>query len=312
MKSNKSALAKICGYLFDKNERFRMNAVRGKYPQIPDEDYLRRLYAIYMGKPLNLENPVTFNEKLQWLKLHDRKPIYTTMVDKAAAKEYVAEKIGAEHIIPTLGVWDRFDDIDFDSLPDRFVLKTTHDSGGVVICRDQKTFNKKAARKKLEKSLKRDYYAAYREQPYQNVPRRILAEQYMGSDSGELVDYKFFCFGGHADCVMICLDRHLQTPKFYFFDQNWDLKRLNIRGKNAPEGFTVPKPENMDEMFRIAERLSRDMPFLRVDLYNVGGRIYFGELTFFPDSGFDANLLPETDRYFGALLKLPLAEGTEK
>ncbi len=300
---------KLWGYLFNKNKRFKINALRGMYSDLPDEEYLRKLFYASMGKPLDLENPQTFNEKLQWLKLYDRKPIYTTMVDKYAAKEYVANLIGKEHIIPTLGVWDRFDDIDFDALPDRFVLKTTHDSGGVVICRDKKTFDKKAARAKLEKSLKRNYYLTFREWPYQDVPHRIIAEQYIATSDGELTDYKFFCFNGAVDSVMICLDRHLHDTKFYFFDEKWELKRLNIRGKNAPEGFTLPKPENMDKMFEIAGTLSQGIPFLRVDLYNCGGRIYFGELTFFPDSGLDANLLPETDRYFGNLLELPDNQG---
>lgn len=272
-----------------------------------DKLSLRLLFKIRMGRKLNLENPQTFNEKLQWLKLYDRKPIYTTMVDKYAVKEYVAERIGEEYIIPTLGVWDNFEAIDFDELPKQFVLKCTHDSGGLVICRDKDKLDKEAAKAKISASLKQNFYYHTREWPYKNVPPRIIAEQYMtdSPDSNDFSDYKFFCFDGKVDCVMVCLERSSGDTKFYFFDRDWNLKRLNIRGKNAPEGFTIPKPECMDEMFEIAAKLSQGVSYLRVDLYQSNGRVYFGELTFFPQSGFDANLLPETDEYFGRLLQLP-------
>lgn len=274
------------------------------------EQFLKKKFQVRMGYPLNLENPKTFNEKLQWLKLHDHNPDYTTMVDKFAVKKYVADRIGEQYIIPTLGVWDRFEDIDFDKLPNQFVLKCTHDSGGLAICKDKSKFDFQAAKRKIKKSYRRNFYYGGFEWPYKNIPRKIICEQYMedSSQKDSLTDYKFFCFNGVADCVMVCLDRFSGDTKFYFFDKNWELKRLNIRGKNAPEGFTIPKPICMDEMFRIAEQLSAGLPFSRIDLYECNGKVYFGEITFFPDSGFDANLLPETDQYFGEMIDLSLVK----
>ncbi len=271
---------------------------------IPDRVYIQWRYFRAFGQLANLKNPKTFNEKLQWLKLYDRKPKYTAMVDKYEAKKYVAKCIGEEYIIPTLGVWDNFEEIDFASLPDKFVLKCTHDSGCIVICKSKTDLDYDAVREKLNKGLSSDYYWRGREWSYKNIKPRIIAEQYMEDSSGGFIDYKFFCFNGVVDCVMVCLERHLGDTKFYFFDKEWNLKRLNIRGKNAPKDFTIPKPNCMDEMFDIAADLSNGIPFVRIDLYESFGQIYFGECTFFPDSGFDANLLLETDIYFGSLLDL--------
>lgn len=273
----------------------------------PDKQYLKMMFRLKMGYPLNLKKPQTFNEKLQWLKLYNRRPEYTQMVDKYAVKEYVAKIIGEEYIIPTIGVWNKFDEINFDVLPEKFVLKTTNGGGnsGVVVCKDKSTFDRKQARKKLNKSLKNSIYRNLKEWPYKNVKPRIIAEQYLEDNSGDLVDYKFTCMDGVAHNVMICLDRKSGSTKFYFFDKSWNLLRLNVRGKNAPNDFTLPKPDGIDKMFDLAARLSEGLPYARIDLYNVDGRIYFGEITFFPQSGFDANLLPETDKYFGQLIKLP-------
>ncbi len=273
---------------------------------LPDKTALKILYKNTYPEKLDLDNPQTFGQKLQWLKLYNRKPEYTRMVDKYEAKKYVADIIGEEYIIPTYGVWDSFDEIDFSKLPDRFVLKCTHGSGDVVICKDKARFDYAAAKKKLTRSLHVNYYKIGREWPYKNVKPRIIAEKYMvdGQASESLTDYKFFCFDGKVDCVMLCLDRQLHDVKFYFFDKQWNLKRINVCGKNAPEGFTVPKPRKMDEMFELAGRLSRGFPFLRVDLYECDGQIYFGELTFYPAGGFDDDLLPETEAYLGRLIQL--------
>lgn len=292
--------------LIDKGYR----AIRkiGLFDLIPDEPYLKLMFRLKMGKSLDLNNPKTFNEKLQWLKLHDRKPEYTRMVDKYEAKEFIASKIGDEHIIPTLGVWDKFEDIDFSALPDQFVLKTTHDSGGVYICKDKRTLDLNAAKKVIEESLNSNYFMLYREQPYNGIRRRIIAEQYMTDDtrSDEFTDYKFYCFNGNVDCVMVCYDRASGDTKFYFFDQNWNLKRINKRGIEAPAGFSLPKPACIDEMFSLAARLSEGLPFVRVDLYQSCGRVFFGEMTLYPQSGFDPNYLPDTDLYFGNLINLPI------
>lgn len=288
---------------------FSVPANKGCFNWLGDEAYLKLMYRSRMGVFPDLKAPKTFNEKLQWLKLYDRKPEYTTFVDKFAVRAYIAEKLGEEYLIPLLGVWDDPDEIDFDALPDRFVLKCNHNSGvGMCICRDKSKLDIEKVKAELRKGLAQDYYLTGREWPYRDVPRKIICEQFM-TDSAELevglTDYKFFCFGGQVDCVMLCLERHTGDTKFYFFDREWELKRLNIRGKNAPEGFTLPKPGCMDKMFELAGRLSEGIPFVRVDLYECGGRVYFGELTFFPDSGFDHNLLPETDEYWGRMLTLP-------
>ncbi len=273
---------------------------------IPDRLYVPYVYSRRMGKRMSLKNPVGFNEKLQWLKVYNKNPAYTQMVDKHAVKAYVADLIGEEYIIPTLGVWDRFEDINFDELPEQFVLKCTHDSGGLCICTDKSKFDIEAARAKINASLARNYYwECGREWPYKNVPPRIIAEQYMiDSTTEELRDYKFFCFDGRVDCVMVCLDRATGDTKFYFFNREWELLRYNKRGLAAPEGFSIPKPANMDEMFDIAERLSQNLPFARIDLYSVEDKTYFGEITFFSDGGYDANILPETDARWGEMIKI--------
>lgn len=286
------------------------NTLRNISHIIPDKLYLKLRYQSVFHKRLDLKNPKTFNEKLQWLKLYDRKPEYTDMVDKYEAKKLIAERIGEEYVIPTLGVWDSFDQIDFDSLPDQFVLKCTHDSGGLVICRDKAKLDMEKARRRITSSLNRNYFWANREWPYKNIKPRIIAEKYMTDtpDTTEFTDYKFYCFNGKADCVMCCLERSTGTPKFYFFNKNWELLKYNRRGIEAPADFTLAKPEAMDDMFRIAELLSKDIPHVRVDLYVSDNKICFGEWTFFSESGFDKNLLYQTDLRWGSLLDLELVK----
>lgn len=283
---------------------------RGLLNWIPDRLYLKLLFRGEMGKKLDLNQPITFNEKLQWLKLYDRRPIYQTLVDKNAVKQYISEKIGKEYTIPTLGIWEKAEEISFDSLPNQFVLKCTHDSGGIVIVKDKSQLDQDATRKKLNKSLKRNFYDLGREWPYKQVKPQIIAEAYIEdthSEKHELTDYKFYCFNGYADCVMMCFDRASDDTKFYFFDRDWKLKRINQRGKCAPSDFSLPKPERIDDMFILAAKLSEGFPFVRVDLYQSGGNIYFGEMTLYPQSGLDPNYLPETDIYFGNLIDLSLA-----
>ena len=278
----------------------------GFYNHVQDDIFLMKMFRAALGMQLDLSNPVTFNEKLQWLKLYDRRPEYTMMVDKYLVRDYIANKLGEEYLIPLLGVWDDPDEIDFDSLPDRFVLKCNHNSGlGMCICKDKSALNIKKVKADLRKGLKQDYYLTGREWPYKNVPRKIIAEKYMEDNTfHELRDYKFFCFNGVADCVMVCLGRSTGNTKFYFYDKEWKLCRYNILGKSIIGNGDVEKPDNISDMFAIAEKLSQGIPFSRIDLYNVNQKIYFGEITFFPDSGFDSNLLPETDIYFGSKIHL--------
>lgn len=271
----------------------------------PDKLFLKCKYRTMMGRKLNLKNPKSFNEKLQWLKIYDRNPIYTSMVDKYEAKKFVAGIIGEEYIIPTIGVWDNFDDIEFDLLPNQFVLKCTHDSGGVVICNDKKNFDIDNAKKKINTCLKRDYYLLGREWPYKNVKPRIIAEKYIKDKSNKyLMDYKIFTFDGIAKALFIASDRQkgVDETKFDFYDMKFN--HLKIR--NGHQYSTVPpvKPKSFDEMIRIAEKLSKGVKHLRVDLYEVDGQVYFSELTFYHWSGFVKFEPEEWDNTFGEWISL--------
>lgn len=300
-----------------KDGRYRFNVLdsHGFYNHMPDRRYLEKRFRACMGYDLDLDHPKTFNEKLQWLKIYDRKPEYTIMVDKYAVRSYIADKLGEEYLIPLLGVWNDPSEIDFDQLPDRFVLKCNHNSGlGMCICRDKSRLDIKKVKNELRKGVSQNYYLTGREWPYKNVPRKIIAEEYMEDYELKkncnykyraLIDYKFFCFNGIADSVMVCVERETGDTKFYFFDKKWELQRYNKRGKEAPVSFTLQKPLRMDEMFAIAEELSKGIPYVRVDLYCIQECIFFSEMTFFPSSGFDSNLLSESDRYWGRLLNLP-------
>lgn len=271
-----------------------------------DKLYLQLLFFLRMESWLNLKNTKTFNEKLQWLKLYNRNPLFTTMVDKYAVKDFVASVIGEKYIIPTLGVWTKADDIDFEKLPDQFVLKTTNGGGGdVVICKNKAKFNIDYAVKHLKQGLKKNIYKIFREWPYKNVLPRIIAEKYLDDNGHVPIDYKIYCFNGEPYKVMMCLDRDKdEETKFYSFDFKWNLLRHNLRGKAAPEGFSLPKPKSLDEMYNIAKKLSQGIPFVRVDVYDVNGQMFFGEMTFFPDSGFDSKILPEIDALYGSMIDL--------
>ena len=303
-------IEKAIRYFRDEGYRFRVNAAHGVYRNLPDEEYITRMYRAKMGRDPDLANPTTFNEKMQWLKLHDRKSEYTTMVDKYTAKQYAADIIGEEHIIPTIGVWDRAEDIDFDALPERFVLKCTHDSHGLVICRDREKLNIPQARKKLDKCLKRDYYLALREWPYKDVPHRIIAEPYMeDSDKpGELTDYKIHCFGGEPKIVQVITDRF--SPEGMINDHySTDWEKLNLgRGKHPMSARPIPRPAELDELLSLASKLSAGHPYLRTDFYIVDHKVYFGELTFFPASGFTPFVPEKWDTIWGEWIELPRQE----
>lgn len=299
-------LKNIPKYIRHPLEFFYKQARRGRMNWMPDRLYLKLMFRRFMGYSLNLENPQTLNEKLQWLKLYNRRDQLTRLVDKYGVREFVAKTVGEEYLVPVLGVWESFDEIDFGKLPDQFVLKCTHDSGGLVICKDKSKLDLDAARKKIEKSLKSNYYKLWREWPYKNVPPRIIAEQFLEvSEEEGLPDYKLSCFDGHVDCIMVCVDRHLNDVKFFFFDKDWNFIRRNHYDDKVPDGFTLPRPEHLEEMIAAAEKLSKGMPYVRVDFYSVKGKVYFGEMTFFPDSGFDLDISRKSDEYWGAMLNLP-------
>lgn len=275
-----------------------------KLPLLPDENFLKMYYLVMMRRELNLKNPQTFNEKLQWLKLYDRKPEYTTMVDKYAVKKYVADIIGEEYIIPTLGVWDHFDEIDFDKLPNQFVLKCTHDSGGLVICKDKDKLDLKAARQKIEKSLKQNYYWSGREWPYKNVKRRIIAEKYMSDErKEELSDYKVLCFNGEPKIIEVHKGRFNGQHTQDCYDEFWN--KTDIEQYDLPKSDEImPKPVFLEEMLHLSKLLSKNLIHVRVDWYFTNNRLYFGELTFYDGSGYN-QFCGNADELLGSWIKLP-------
>ena len=278
-------------------------ASRYYFNWLPDKIYIKLCYRCHLGKRLNLKEPRTYNEKLQWLKLYNRRPEYTDLVDKYRVREYVKEKIGEEYLIPLLGVWDCADAIEFDLLPDQFVLKCTHDSGGVVICKKKAKLDIQETKKKLDKFMRRDFYRLHREWPYKNVPHRIIAEKYMVDESGtQLKDYKFFCFDGEPKALFVATDRNIDT-RFDFYDM--DFVHMDVTNGHENADKEIGKPAGFEEMKSLARILSKGMPHVRVDFYDIKGKIYFGELTFFHWSGF-VPFVPESyDRMFGDWLHLP-------
>ena len=271
---------------------------------IPDRAYIQMYYFAHFKKFCNLKNPKTYNEKLNWLKLHDKNPIYTRIVDKFEAKEYVKDIIGDQYIISTLGVWDNFDDIDFDELPQQFVLKCTHDSEGLVIVKDKDKLDKEMAKNKIESALKQNFFYIGREWPYKNVKPRIIAEKYMEDHiDGELRDYKFFCFDGEPKAMFVASDRASDNVKFDYFDLNFN--HLDIKQKYPHAEQPLRKPVTFEKMIELSKVLSKGFPHVRVDFYEVDGQLYFGELTFYHFSGFMPFEPNKWDKIFGDWIKLP-------
>lgn len=272
-----------------------------------DKLYLSLRWRCEMGYSLPWDQPRTYNEKLQWLKLYDRNPQYTIMVDKYLVKRYVSNLIGEEYLIPTLGVWDSADEIDFDSLPNRFAIKCNHNSGtGMFICKDKTQMNVQKVKEGLRRGLNENYYLNNREWPYKDVPRKIIAEQFMEDrKTGELRDYKFFCFNGLVKGLFIATGRSKgeHAVCFDFFDENFNHLPIKHGHPNALK--TPEKPDTFEEMKRIAATLSRGIPSVRVDLYEINGKVYFGELTFTHWGGFMPFEPPEWDLTFGEWIKLP-------
>lgn len=274
---------------------------------LPDKVFLKAAFRARFGRKLNLNNPETFNEKLQWLKLYNRKPEYTKMVDKYLVRDYVKEKIGEEYLIPLLGVWDDPEKIDFDELSMQFVLKCNHNSGmGMCICKDKNSLDINKVKEELKKGINQNYYLTSREWPYKDVPRRIIAEKYMVDESGyELKDYKFYCFDGKVKLVMINSDRmSSEKTKANYFDENYQPLDFVWGYENAE--IPPQKPEKFEEMKYLAEKLSEGITHVRIDFYQTPSGIYFGEITFFDGSGFDAIEPIEWDYKIGSWIKLPL------
>ncbi|MEN3004732.1 ATP-grasp fold amidoligase family protein [Dehalobacterium formicoaceticum] len=294
-------------YLFQPKEALKATCAKGYFDFLSDRTYLKLIYWLRMGKVLNLNNPQTFNEKLQWLKLYDRCPEYTMMVDKYEAKKYVAERIGGEYIIPTLGVWDKFEDIDFGLLPNQFVMKCTHDSGGLVIVREKGKMDIEVARKKINASLNKNYFWGGREWPYKNVKPRIIAEQYLENSSKGLRDYKFFNFNGVPQFTYVSegMEDH-STAKISFYD--FDRKKMEFHRTDYAQFCSQPEfPSNMDEMKRLSAELAQiiNCPFVRTDFYSVDNKVFFSEITFSPCSGMIPFEPAEWDKKLGEWIKLP-------
>ena len=273
--------------------------------RIPDETYLKLLFWLRMKKKLNLENPVTFNEKMQWLKLYNKNPEYTRLVDKYEVREYIKSRFGSELLVPLIGVWNTWEEINFALLPERFVLKTTHDSGGVAICHNKSNWDIQKAKEKIRDSLSRNYFYLGREYPYRNIVPRIIGEEYLENEqANELIDYKVMCFNGKAKCIFTCTERFSDDGlKVTFFDLDWN--RLPFERHYPSSRLEVKRPVNLEKMIQYAEMLSKNIPFLRVDFYEVNEQVYLGELTFYPGSGME-EFTPEIyDSILGSWLELP-------
>lgn len=272
-----------------------------------DSLYLRIKYKKVMHRTLHLRHPRTFNEKLQWLKLNNRKPEFTMMVDKREVKDFVKEILGDEYVIKSIGVWERPEDIEWGKLPKQFVLKTTHGGGntGVVVCKDKDKFDRQSAIKQLKDSLKIDLYKRFREWPYKNVHKCIIAEEYMDDGSGELNDYKLLCYNGRCRNLFVCTERS-NDVKVDFFDTEWNHLPFTRVHQNSSK--IIQKPALLKEMVKIAEKLAKaiDTPLVRIDLYDIKGHVYFGEITFFPGGGMEAFQPEEWDYKLGEMIKLPI------
>lgn len=304
----------IIWYLKKPKLIFNGIGARGHFLWMSDERYLKIRYKAHTGKKLNIDNPKTFNEKIQWLKVNDRKPIYSSLVDKYAVRNFIKENIGEQYLIPLIGVYNSFDDIDFDNLPEQFVMKCNHDSGSVVVCRNKSTFDIDKAREKLMKPFKLNYYWNNREWAYKNINNRcIVVEKYIeqnGQDNSVegLIDYKFYCFNGEAKFLYISkgLENH-STAKISFFDLNGE--KMPFKRKDY-EGFdqTPSMPTNLNEMINISNKLASliDALFVRIDFYEVNDHVYFSEFTFYPAGGMMPIEPEEWDEKLGDYLKLPI------
>lgn len=300
-------IRKIYKYITNGRYRFMINASMGFYNSMDDKIFLEKMFFSKFGIQLDLENPKRFNEKLQWLKLYNHNPEYTDFVDKYKVREYVRKVLGEQYLIPLIGVWKSEKDIDFDSLPNSFVLKCNHNSGlGMYICKNKSKLSDKEIKKikkHLRKGLKQDYYLTGREWPYKNVDRRIICEQYMEDASGELRDYKFMCFHGKVVCSFVCSGRNTNEGLHVtFMDRNWKIMPFE---RHYPSLNIPPqKPKNYEKMIEFAELLSSGMPFVRVDFYETENNLYFGELTFFPGSGMEEFTPDSWDYELGSYIKI--------
>lgn len=266
--------------------RFAIKRLRKKGNEMSDEEYISRFFKIKMGKKLDLSNPITFNEKLNYLKLFDRNDKYTIMVDKHAAKQYVSKLLGSEYVAKEYAVWNRIEDFDILSLPNSFVLKTTHGCGGMLIVKNKKEFNYNEFYKKIVPSLSSNYYYHCREWPYKNVPPRIIAEEFLKDDRFDVLPvYKFFCFNGEPFILQAIQNDKHENETIDYFDMNWQKLKLKQNFPNSKKPLT--RPQTFEEMKDCCVKLSKGIPFVRCDFYEVNNKVYFSEFTFYSDAGFE-------------------------
>lgn len=275
---------------------------------IPDKWFLQIMYYLYIGRHLNLNNPQTFSEKLQWLKLYNHRPEYTIMVDKYAVKDYVAGIIGEEYIIPTLGVWDKPEAIDYINLPQKFVLKTAHGGGscGVLICKEKSHLDKAKIVQYFKKAWKQNIYNSFREWPYKDVPKRIISEKYLESENGVLDDYKVLCFSGKAKIIEYHANRFGPNHTQDFYDTNWNKTSLSQGGLDTVSDLIVDRPTCLEKMLELSESLAKGIPMCRIDWYITNQKLYFGEITFFDASGFEPFDREEDEIMLGSWIDLSL------
>lgn len=280
-----------------------------KFKWVNDKLYLKIMFKYYLGHTLNLDNPTSYNEKLQWIKLYDRNPIYVKYVDKVAVRDFIANTLGDEYLIPLIGVWETPDEIDFATLPRQFVLKCNHNSGtGMCICKDKFSISEEKVKEDLHKGLKEDYFYFGREWPYKFVKRKIICEQFMVDESGtELKDYKVMCFNGEPKLIELHMGRFTDHQTQDFYDTNWNKTDITQGGISVYGTSTsdVPKPDTLDKMLEFSRILSKNIPHVRIDWYSINGRLYFGEMTFFDGSGFDPYDRYEDDLLLGSWINLP-------
>lgn len=294
-------------FISNADYRFLWLSEQGLFDHWDDDRYLSRKFKAAIGQKLNLKDPKTMNEKLQWLKLYDHRPEYTVMVDKYAVRQYIAKKLGGEYLIPILGVWTSPEEINFEDLPNQFVLKCNHNSGlGMYICKDKSKMNLKKVKADLKKGLKQNYFLTGREWPYKNVARKIIAEKYMvDSKSEELVDYKIHNFNGIPKVILVCSQRFSKGGlREDFYNTKWE--KLNLRRPDHPTSVKeIEKPQNLEKMLLFSEKLSKGYPFMRTDFYEINGKLYFGEITLYPASGFSKFSPEKWDYKMGNWITLP-------
>lgn len=295
-------LRKAIRYIISSDARFIHSITKGNYhADMDDAEYLSKLWRGINGYELNLNNPKTFTEKLQWLKINDQKPEYSIMVDKATAKQYVGNIIGEQYIIPSYGVWNSYEAIEFDTLPEQFVLKTTHDSGGVFIIREKSKIDHEVLKRKIDKRLADNYWMRSRETVYKDVQHRLIAEMMLGN--GNLVDYKVMCFDGKPMYIEYLQGRHSKNFTQDIYDTEWNITAYGQKNE-VRSGKKVKKPQNFELMLDLSAKLSKGIPELRVDWYEVEGKLYFGELTFYDSGGMLPFTPPEFEVELGNMIDL--------